>query len=90
MNLFTTNDKETLRVIPVAEYWGRVLANARSRGSTRMPSNVSTAQTAPPSSKIVGAYVTDYLSALHIGKQWSGIEIKILGYKFWNPDKQHV
>jgi len=42
--------------------------------------------------KIVGACVTvdDYLSVLHIGKQWSGIEIKILGYKFWNPDKPHL
>lgn len=45
------NDKEALRVIPVAEYWGRVSANARSRGSTRMLSNASTALTAPPSSK---------------------------------------
>jgi len=51
MNLFASNDKEALRVIPVAEYWGRVLANARSRGSTRMLSNASATLSAPPSSK---------------------------------------
>jgi hypothetical protein len=42
--------------------------------------------------KIVDACVTvaDYPSILHIGKQWSGIEIKIPGYIFWNPDKPHL
>ena len=74
MNLFTTDDKEALRVIPFAEYLGRVSASAVSKeqvnaviesidqaGSAAMVKIVTTR------AKVL---VTDYLSLLRIEKEW--------------------
>ena len=74
-NLYTTDDKETLRTIPFAEYLQRVSANANATREERQAridlvdrsGNVAIVKvtTIRPQVK-----VTDYLSLVRIEKQW--------------------
>ena len=75
MNLYTTDDKEAVRIIPFAEYLKRVSANANAAREERQASidlvdrtgNVAIVKvtTVHPQVK-----VTDYLSLVRIEKQW--------------------